>query len=136
MQRSSKLVEHFVSTCRNCYFTSELGHETFWGFDVRQYRYFWLSPGGFFSHKYPDLPSGGFFEFDYSEDMIDRMKIKFIPSISTLSFHCQHYPEHGLAEYNILPLPLSDLSFTWNSNLINSPSFFILMIEPPLERPR
>ena len=40
------------------------------------------------------------------------------------------YPEHGLAEYETAPSPPLELSFAIRSNPIDSPTFFMMMIEP------
>ena len=50
------------------------------------------------------------------------------------SYHKRFYQEYGLLEYELSLPPPEDLSFTLNSNPVNSPSFFMLMIEPPPEK--
>ena len=117
MQRSSILAQHFLSTCQNFSFTRGLGYEAFWGTDLSRYKYFWLPPQNIF-------------EFDYLEDLISHLPIKFISS-SFPSYHKCFYLEYGPSEYDLAPSHLMVLSFTKNSNPIDSPTFFMLMVKPP-----
>ena len=57
------------------------------------------------------------------------MPTKFIlPHVP--SYHRRFYPEYGLSEYETAPSPPVELSFTIRSNPIDSPTFFMMMIEP------
>ena len=95
MWRSTKLVEHLLSTCRTYNFIRGLGYEKFWGYDLRRYRYFWLPPQNFLG-------------FDCLEDLVSCSPIKFIPASSIPLFHKCFYSEHGPPEYELSPSPLED----------------------------
>ena len=116
MRRSTVLAQHFLSTCRSYVFTGGLGNEAFWGCNLARYKYFWL-------------PSQNIFGFDYLEDLISEPPTKFV-SPCVPSYHRRFYPEHGLAEYETAPSPSLDLSFAIRSNPVDSPNFFMMMIEP------
>ena len=120
MRRSTRLAEHFLSICRNYSFTEGLGCEAFWGSDLWRYRHFWLPPQDFLGY---DL-----------DDLVSRLPIKIFATSSIPSFHKWFYPEYGPLEFEISPLPSEDLTFTFNSNLVDSSTFFMLMIEPPQEK--
>ena len=116
MRRSTVLAQHFLSTCRSYVFTGGLGNETFWGSNLARYKYFWPPPQNVLG-------------FDYLEDLISEVPTKFVsPHIS--SYHRRFYPEHGFAEYETAPSPSLELSFALRSNPIDSPNFFMMMIEP------
>ena len=116
MCKSSVLAQIFLSICRSFVFTGGLGSENFWGSDLTHYKYFWLPPQNIWG-------------FEYLEDFVSLLPIKFI-STSFLSNHKHFYPEYGLTEYDLLPYSPMDLSFAVNSNPMDSPTFFMLMVEP------
>ena len=97
-----------------------MGYEAFWRTDLSRYKYFWLPPQNIF-------------EFDYLEDLINRPPIKFILA-SFPPYHKGFYPDYGPSEYELAPSPSSDISFTINSNPIDSPTFFMMMVEPSLKK--
>ena len=92
----------FLSTCRNFSFTEGLGYEAFWGSNLSQYKYFWLSPQNIF-------------KFDYLEDLVSRLPINFV-SASYPSYHKHFYLEYGPLEYDLAPPYSTGLSFAINSN--------------------
>ena len=98
------------------FFHWRVGLQSLLGIDLSQYKYFWFPPQNIF-------------EFDYLEVLVSRLSIKFI-SASFLSYHKCFYPEYGPSKYDLAPSHLTDLSFTINSNPIDSPKFFMLMVEP------
>ena len=61
--------------------------------------------------------------------LIPYVPTKFISSCKP-SYHRRFYPEYGPAEYETAPSPSLELSFTIRSNPIDSPTFFMLIIEP------
>ena len=65
--------------------------------------------------------------------LVSLLPIRFV-SASIPSFHRHFYPEQGLLEYELMPSPLTDLSFNMNNNPIGSLMFFMLIIKPPPER--
>ena len=69
----------------------------------------------------------------YLEDLVDRLPIKFVIASSVPSYHKRFYPEYGPPEYELSPLSPKDFLFILNSNPVDSPSFFMPMIKPPLE---
>ena len=116
MRMSSILAQHFLSICRSFAFTGGLGCAKFWGNDLSRYKYFWLPPQNIWG-------------FEYLEDLVSLLPVKF-ESASYPSYHKIFYPEYGLAEYDLSPSPPFDLSFAMESNPVDSPTFFMLMIEP------
>ena len=96
-----------------------MGNETFWGDDLARYKYFWLPPQNILG-------------FEYLEDLVSL--IPYVPTkfVSPYipSYHIRFYPEYGLAKYETAPSPQLELSFAMRSNPIDSPTFFMLMIEP------
>ena len=67
------------------------------------------------------------------EDLVSLLPVKF-ESASYPSYHKIFYPEYGLAEYDLSPSPPCDLSFAMQSNPVDSPTFFMLMIEPAAKK--
>ncbi len=119
MRRSTILSQHFLSTCRSYVFTGGLGNEAFWGADLTRYKYFWLPPQNIFG-------------FEYLEDLVSLTSLVPMNFISPYvpSYHRRFFPEYGLAEYETAPSPPLEISFAARSSPIDSPIFFMLMIEP------
>lgn len=111
LRRSTTLAQHILSLCRSFCFTGGLGCEDFCGSDLRRYRYFWLPPQDFLGIK-------------YLEDLVRPEPMKFV-SASSLSSYYVH---------DLLSGSSMDLSFALKSNPVDSPVFFMLMIEPALAK--
>ena len=97
-----------------------IGYRAFLGANLSRNQYFWLSPQNIFG-------------FDYLDDLVSLRHVKFI-STSFPSYHKRFYPEYGPLEYDLTPSNSSDLSFVINSNPIEPPIFFMLMIKPWSEK--
>ena len=63
------------------------------------------------------------------EDLVSHPPVKFILA-SFSSYHKCFYSKYGPSECDLEPSILTDLSFTIDSNPIDSTTFFMLMVEP------